>query len=134
VDQCGYWIKTPPLNVVIAVVKPVDFPTGNLAKDIDMVDAIISSQIPAHSGNAPTAAKTEKRAVAVVRSDIMPDTVQSASLPKLIRLAGDLANQGPPVDYARISEIRQAIALGTYRVDPERISDAMLRFGGRSDR
>ena len=99
-----------------------------------MVDAIISSQIAAHSGNAPTAVKTEKRAVAFVRTDVMPNTLQSASLPKLIRLASDLANQGPPVDYARISEIRQAIALGTYRVDPERISDAMVRFGGRSDR
>jgi flagellar biosynthesis anti-sigma factor FlgM len=111
-------------------VKPVDFPTGNKAKDIDMVDAIISSQIVAHSGKPLAAPKTEQRAVAPLQTDSM----QSASLPKLIRLAGDLANQGPPVDYARISEIRQAIALGTYRADPERIGDAMLRFGGRSDR
>jgi flagellar biosynthesis anti-sigma factor FlgM len=110
-------------------VKPVDFPTGNLAKDIDMVDAIISSQIVAHSGKPLAATKTEQRAVAPLQTDSM----QNASLPKLVRLAGDLASQGPPVDYARISEIRHAIALGTYRVDPERISDAMLFFGGKGD-
>jgi flagellar biosynthesis anti-sigma factor FlgM len=114
-------------------VKPVDFPAGNQAKDIDMVDAIISSQIAAHSGKPLSANKTEQRALVSSHVDTAPNTIPNASLPKLIRLAGDLASQGPPVDYVRISQIRQAIALGTYRVDPERIGDAMLLFGGKVD-
>ncbi len=94
-----------------------------------MVDAIISSQIVAHSGKPHAAPKTEQKAV----ESLHTNTVQSASLAKLIRIAGDLASQGPPVDYARISQIRQAIALGTYRIDPTRISGAMLLFGGQDD-
>jgi anti-sigma28 factor (negative regulator of flagellin synthesis) len=33
----------------------------------------------------------------------------------------------PPVDSSRVSALREAIAGGQYRVDPERIADAMLR-------
>lgn len=33
----------------------------------------------------------------------------------------------PPVDSARVSELRDAIASGRYRIDAERIADAMLR-------
>lgn len=33
----------------------------------------------------------------------------------------------PPVDTARVAELRDAIAGGRYQADPERIADAMLR-------
>ena len=45
-------------------------------------------------------------------------------------MANDLAAQGPPIDTARIAGIRQAIALGSYRVDPPKIANAILGFGG----
>lgn len=51
------------------------------------------------------------------------------SLPKLIRLASELAEQELPIDYAKIAIVRQAVALGTYRTDPTEIADAILRFG-----
>lgn len=57
------------------------------------------------------------------------DAGRGATLPKLIRMANDLAAQGPPIDTARIAGIRQAIALGSYRVDPTRIANAILGFG-----
>lgn len=53
------------------------------------------------------------------------------SLPKLIDLASELASQGPPIDHAKIARVREAIILGTYRVRPEAIADALLRFGGK---
>ncbi len=53
------------------------------------------------------------------------------SLPKLLSLASELASQGPPVDYAKIARVKEAIILGTYRVRPEAIADAILRFGGK---
>jgi negative regulator of flagellin synthesis FlgM len=52
----------------------------------------------------------------------------SASLPRLVTLAADLARQGPPVDYARIAQIRQAIAEGSYTVDPVAIASSMIAF------
>jgi flagellar biosynthesis anti-sigma factor FlgM len=33
----------------------------------------------------------------------------------------------PPVDTKRVAELRDAIASGRYRIDPDRIADAMLR-------
>ncbi|MFN7398331.1 MAG: flagellar biosynthesis anti-sigma factor FlgM [Sandaracinobacter sp.] len=33
----------------------------------------------------------------------------------------------PPVDTARVAELKDAIASGRYKVDPDRIADAMLR-------
>ncbi len=50
------------------------------------------------------------------------------SLSQLLSLAKQLAEQGPPVDYQKIAHIRNAIAEGTYKVDPEAVADAMLDF------
>jgi flagellar biosynthesis anti-sigma factor FlgM len=40
----------------------------------------------------------------------------------------------PPVNSARVAELRAAIGNGTYRVEPERIADAMLHSEARSTR
>ena len=48
-------------------------------------------------------------------------------LSKLAALARELSDAGPPVDHARIAQIRQAISLGSYRIDPNAIADAVLR-------
>jgi negative regulator of flagellin synthesis FlgM len=54
--------------------------------------------------------------------------VHAPSLPKLLSLATELAQQGPPVDAAKITQIRNAIAMGDYRVDPSLIADAMISY------
>ena len=54
------------------------------------------------------------------------------SLPKLVSLANELAEQGPPVDFAKIAQVRQAIALGTYRVSPDAIAEGIMRFAGKA--
>lgn len=54
----------------------------------------------------------------------------AANMPALVsegRAAVRRMAAEPPVDSARVSELREAIASGRYRVDPERIADAMLR-------
>lgn len=51
-----------------------------------------------------------------------------ASLPKLVSLAADLAKAGPPVDYARIAQLSQAIAQGDYSVDVDAIAHSMVGF------
>ena len=48
------------------------------------------------------------------------------SLPQLVRLAAELSSAPPPVDQARIAEIRDAISKGSYRIDPDGIARALL--------
>lgn len=75
----------------------------------------------------------EERTAIAVRKDVPPapkaaePAAPSVPLSKLTTLARDLADSGPPVDYARIAQIRQAISLGSYKVDAEAIADAMQR-------
>ena len=38
----------------------------------------------------------------------------------------DLAASGPPVDTDKVAAIRQAIANGSYSVDPKAIADKMI--------
>ena len=57
----------------------------------------------------------------------------SASLPKLINLARELAEQGPPVDYAKIAHVRQAIAQGSYQIDADALANAILLYAGKGD-
>lgn len=56
--------------------------------------------------------------------------VEGKSLPQLVSLASELASSPPPLDYARIAQIRAAISTGSYRVDAESIAQALL--GDRS--
>ena len=79
-------------------------------------------QLPATSGTASAAATT-----------VAPANVERIkSLPKLVSLANALAEQGPPVDFAKIAQVRQAIALGTYRIEPDKIAEAMTRLAGKA--
>jgi negative regulator of flagellin synthesis FlgM len=48
--------------------------------------------------------------------------------PVLTRMVGELVQQGPPIDFARIAQLRQAIAEGSYDVDPRAIARAMIGF------
>jgi negative regulator of flagellin synthesis FlgM len=52
--------------------------------------------------------------------------VEGKSLPQLVSLANELASGPPPLDYARIAQIRAAISTGSYRPDPDRIAHALL--------
>ena len=54
---------------------------------------------------------------------------QHTSLPQLLNMVAELATHGPPVDHAKIAQIRQAIAFGSYRADPDAIAGALIEFG-----
>jgi negative regulator of flagellin synthesis FlgM len=57
-----------------------------------------------------------------------PRTVVKPSLPRLVSLAAELSRQGPPIDYAKIAQIRQAIALGRYEIDLKATLVAIFGF------
>jgi flagellar biosynthesis anti-sigma factor FlgM len=46
---------------------------------------------------------------------------------QLTALARELAEAGPPVDHAKIAQVRTMIANGGYRIDAVGLADAMLR-------
>ncbi|MBK7283540.1 MAG: flagellar biosynthesis anti-sigma factor FlgM [Sphingomonadales bacterium] len=50
-----------------------------------------------------------------------------------MNLATELAKAGPPVDFAKIALVRQAIAQGAYSVDVDRIAHAMVGFFRTTD-
>jgi negative regulator of flagellin synthesis FlgM len=52
----------------------------------------------------------------------------SATLPRLLDLVADLAHLGPPVDYARIAQVRRAIADGSYKIDADALAKAIVNF------
>jgi negative regulator of flagellin synthesis FlgM len=54
---------------------------------------------------------------------------QQTSLPQLLNMVAELATHGPPVDHAKIAQLRQAIAFGSYRADPDAIAEALIGFG-----
>ncbi len=53
---------------------------------------------------------------------------ETASTTRLLGLTRTLAEQGPPVDVARVAALRTAIAGGDYRVDAGALAQAMLVF------
>jgi negative regulator of flagellin synthesis FlgM len=57
-----------------------------------------------------------------------PDAPNGASVPQLLDLVADLAHSGPPVDYARIAQVRRAIADGSYKIDADALAKAIVSF------
>lgn len=90
-----------------------------------MVDPISFGPLRPVENRKNAAANLESKgvAMAVQAEQSMP----KFSLSKLTAMARELSDAGPPVDHARIAQIRQAISLGSYRIDPSAIADAVLR-------
>lgn len=81
---------------------------------------------------SPLRASQAVAPAAPVRNDPhkMPEVKASVPVARLTILARELAKQEPPVDHARIAQLRQAIASGGYRPEARAIADAMLhQFG-----
>jgi flagellar biosynthesis anti-sigma factor FlgM len=91
-----------------------------------MVDPISFGPLRPVEHRKSAAANPERSSAAVaVKTEQATPTF---SLSKLTALARELTDAGPPVDHARIAQIRQAISLGSYRIDPGAIADAMLLY------
>jgi negative regulator of flagellin synthesis FlgM len=90
-----------------------------------MVDPVSNSAKPVPSRLMVEPVVQAKRSAAIAS-----DGHYKPSLPTLVSLVAELANQGPPVDTAKIARVRQAIADGSYHLDSQQIADGMLRFLG----
>jgi flagellar biosynthesis anti-sigma factor FlgM len=59
--------------------------------------------------------------------------VKITSLSKLMHIAAQLAQDGPPIDFVKIAQVRRAIADGSYKINPDQIAEIMLHSGSTDD-
>ena len=71
--------------------------------------------------NAPRTLETGRSATEAI-------ALAKPTLPHLLELAADLSASGPPIDYARIAQIRRAIADGSYKIDTAALAKAIVHF------
>src|SRR5690242_8077458 len=54
------------------------------------------------------------------------DTADVGRTAALLTTIAETAGQTPDIDEAKVAELRQAIAAGTYQVDPQKIASRLL--------
>jgi len=54
------------------------------------------------------------------------DTADVGRTATLLTTIAEAAGQAPGIDEAKVAELRQAIAAGTYQVDPQKIAGKLL--------
>lgn len=89
-----------------------------------MVDPVTLWPVRSVSNSIADEGARMKRA----QASSIPPHGSGTSLPKLVSMAADLAKAGPPVDHAKIAQLRQAIARGEYSTDADAIAHAMVGF------
>lgn len=95
------------------------------------------SKIGLQVGGVVRIAPVRRSADSTAAASVATPRAASGPLPaaSLIRIAGELAAEGVPVDTGRVAAIRTAIAEGRYAVDPDAIAGAMVdHFRGNTGR
>jgi negative regulator of flagellin synthesis FlgM len=85
----------------------------------------INSGIPT-IGSAPDSGRARTVPVTPRPAAGSDAQVELSSLSARLQELGAAAAAGPTVDSKRVAEIKQAIAEGRFKVDPERIADGLL--------
>jgi flagellar biosynthesis anti-sigma factor FlgM len=89
---------------------------------------------PVNLGPArPVQMRLEQSADAPAKSTRNASTAHVAgpTLPKLLSLVAELASQEPPIDTAKIQQIRQMISAGSYTLNSDAIAGAMIGYFGK---
>ncbi|HHE0504292.1 TPA: flagellar biosynthesis anti-sigma factor FlgM [Vibrio parahaemolyticus] len=82
-----------------------------------------TSRAPARNDSSATSSATESKK-APAQQDAVSLSQQSKAVSKLQK---DMA-ASPAYDSAKVAAIKEAIANGSYRVDPEILADNMIKF------
>ncbi|HGF5084455.1 TPA: flagellar biosynthesis anti-sigma factor FlgM [Vibrio parahaemolyticus] len=82
-----------------------------------------TSRAPARNDSSATSSATEPKK-APAQQDAVSLSQQSKAVSKLQK---DMA-ASPAYDSAKVAAIKEAIANGSYRVDPEKLADNMIKF------
>lgn len=82
--------------------------------------------------NSRSAARTDSSSLAETRTEAKSPVAQDAvSLSQQSRDIGQLHQDmaaKPAFDAAKVAAIKEAIANGSYKVDPEKLADSMMKF------
>ncbi|EGQ7867149.1 flagellar biosynthesis anti-sigma factor FlgM [Vibrio parahaemolyticus] len=82
-----------------------------------------TSRAPARNDSSAASSATESKK-APAQQDAVSLSQQSKAVSKLQK---DMA-ASPAYDSAKVAAIKEAIANGSYRVDPEKLADNMIKF------
>lgn len=95
---------------------------------IDPVSTGPVSPIAGRSAASVDARPTRASAAAVDPAPAVSPQARPA-VPQLLDIVADLTRAGPPVDFARVAQVRRAIADGSYSIDLDALAKAIVQFG-----
>lgn len=96
-----------------------------------MVDPVRTGPVTPMAANVAGSAELRPRLAERVTSSASQKAGEPVkpNLPQLLELVADLASSGPPVDIAKIAQVRRAIAEGSYKIDVDALAKAIVSFG-----
>ena len=102
-----------------------------MSNRIDPTDQAMLGKIGNKAGDSKAPAKidgaTAKGSEPATKPSKESDTVELTSSALLLQRLDKTLAQVPEIDAARVEAVKTAIANGDYRIDAEKIADALLR-------
>lgn len=89
----------------------------------------MNAVVPIAAGTAGKADTARATAATTTQQTPAPaPAAPSPSLSRLVSLANQLSSAPAPVDYAKIAQVRRAIADGSYQVDPDALAKSIVAY------
>ncbi|MGD7035709.1 flagellar biosynthesis anti-sigma factor FlgM [Methylotuvimicrobium buryatense] len=88
----------------------------------------IASRIPSTAATKSPVKPGIDAGAAMIKSEPNNDSIEITANSSQIKRALDSAASLPVVDNERVASIKQALAEGTYTIDPERIAQKISQF------
>lgn len=89
----------------------------------------LNAVVPIAAGSAGKADTARATAATPVQQAPAPaPAAPSPSLSRLVSLANELSSAPAPVDYAKIAQVRRAIADGSYKLDPDALAKSIVAY------
>lgn len=97
-----------------------------------MIDPVRTGPVTSIIANAVVSPDVRRQAQQLVDVVRPLEVAPNVTLPRLLDLVADLAHAGPPLDYARIAQVRRAIADGSYKIDADALAKAIVSFAPKA--
>lgn len=88
----------------------------------------LNAVVPIAAGTAGKADIARATAATPTQQAPKAPAAPSPSLSRLVSLANELSSAPAPVDYAKIAQVRRAIADGSYQLDPDALAKSIVAY------